>query len=505
MKLSFLPSLFKNKKVVTPSLLESPLYLEILSLQKNSNLVIFADKEIFYHTSSYALPLLVYDSYRGLYIFENKAWSFTQLKDAKISRANNLQRSPDTLAYEQTHSIIKQKFNELLHTDGVPIFNFVIMENLTAQEYAELDPSIHEFLPQERILFKDDKSAHIFKKLQNVSKEQKALPSADTILGTLFIQYTIVKNNTTLFLCNQDQIKLIDTRIKGINSLFAPNKSGKSYTILLKSIQKLFKKERQKITIIKPTLLAKEILHKRFLELVEHAIIDLDLMAFEILTPIELLNKHCIKAKLTPLDEELFIDEKLLKKSFYAADLLICDDANLLPSSFISYLKHIQKNSDLLLINEKSQERADFVFTQSYIPQNRTLTFIKSDPSKELQNLIHKLLEESKPEDILIVIQKENYEAIKTLLEDQCKLELSIIDATKHFLDQKFNSILLTSLEDTVELEAKHVIVIEPDFQAYEHLLYSCDIATESLHILYTEESQEITKLKEFYEKSQQE
>ncbi len=78
------------------------------------------------------------DSLRGLYLFESKEWTYGELKKADIQKAQKQENSNDTLAYENTQNIIKQKFNELTHNDGVPIFNYLLMENLTADEYEYL-------------------------------------------------------------------------------------------------------------------------------------------------------------------------------------------------------------------------------------------------------------------------------------------------------------------------------------------------------------------------------
>jgi hypothetical protein len=376
MKLSFLPSFFKTKeeRLIVP---DSLLLKKIKSLSQNSNLVIFSHKEIYHHKESYPIALMVYDDLRGIYIFEIKEWSYDDLKNATASKAESVENSKNTLAFDKTHAIIKKKFNELLHNDGVEIFNYLLMENLSSDEYEHLNDSLQEILPKDKIIFSDSDTSEIFKKLQSAAPQNDTLPSKDVVLGTLFIQYAIVKESE-VYLCNEEQREFIDTKISGIHNLTAAAKSGKSYALLLKSIKELFKKERKKIIVIKPTILSKEILHKRFLELIEHAIIDIDLMAFEILTPVELANRHLMKLKMPSLDDTLYIDEKLMQKSFDAADLILCDDADVMPADFLSYLKHIQKGSDLLLVNDVNEE-ADITFLQSYLPQERKVQFHKTN------------------------------------------------------------------------------------------------------------------------------
>jgi len=498
MKLSFLSSFFKAKEeaLVVP---DSLLLKKIKLLSQNSNLIVYAYREIFHHKNAYLIPLMIYDNLRGIYIFEMKEWSYDDLKNATASKAESVDNSKDTLAFDKTHAVIKQKFNELLHNDGVEIFNYLLMENLSSDEYEHLNDSLQEMLPKEKIIFSDSDSSEIFKKLQNSAPENHALPSADTILGTLFIQYAIVENENEIHLCNNEQIALIDAKITGLQNLLAPAKSGKSYTLLLKSLKELFKNERQKIILVKPTTLSKDILHKRFLELIEHAIIDIDLMAFEILTPMELINRHLMKLKMPLLDDALYIDEKLMKKSFDAADLIICDDANLMPQNFLAYLKHIQKKSDLLVVNDSS-ETAAFSFTQSYLPQEREIHFYKTNPHAKALHLISSLLRQAKADEIVVISNSLSREKLKDDLSSFIEDEALIIDASKHLLEQKLDSLLLTTYNDIVDLDAKHVILMDICYADKDEIAYAYSIATQSLYLLYEEECQEIERLKEVYE-----
>ncbi|MBA1432804.1 MAG: hypothetical protein FAF04_04220 [Epsilonproteobacteria bacterium] len=500
MKLSFLPSFFKAKEepLVVP---DSLLLKKIKSLSENSNLIVLANKEIFHHQTAYPIPLMIYDDLRGIYIFEMKEWSYDDLKNATASKAESVENSKDTLAFDKTHAIIKQKFNELLHNDGVDIFNYLLMENLSSDEYEHLNESLQEILPKDRIIFSDSESSEIFKKLQNAAEENHSLPSADIILATLFIQYGIAQNSEAIHFCNDEQIALIDAKITATQNLAAPAKSGKSYALLLKSIKELFKKERQKIILIKPTVLSKDILHQRSLELIEHAIIDIDLMAFEILTPMELVNRHLAKLKMPALDEALYIDEKLMQKSFDTADLILCDDADLLDEHFLAYLKHIQKKSDLFLVNDTTQQH-DFNFEKSYLPQEKEVHFHETNPHAKALHLISHLVQKAEPKDILVISDSLSREKLSDDLSGFIEEQAYILDARRHLVEQQLDSLCLATYNDMVETQAKHVIVMDPSSQDQAKLFYACNIATESLHILYDEACRAIQALKEKYESS---
>ena len=500
-KLSLFSSFFKKQKkqLIVP---DSLFLKKIKSFAQSNNLTVFTHKEIFHHTTIHPITLFLYDNLRGIYIFESKDWSYSDLQNATIQKAENVAPSHDSLAFDKTHDIIKTKFNELLHNDGVAIFNYLLMENLSADEYELLDTSLQAALPKERIIFSDDETVEIEKKLHNIPKTKERLPSANFIAGTLFVQYAIIKNEQ-IYLCNEEQISFIDTTIKMHKTLCAPAKSGKSYTLLLKAIKELFTKERKKIILIKPTTVAKDILYQRFLELIEHAIIDIDLMAFEILTPIELLNRHRTKLKM-PLQEELTIEKKLMQKSFFAAELILCDDADLLDEEFIAYLKHIQKKSDLLLVNDNTTAY-DFQFTTSYLPQKRVIKFYETNPHAKALHLVAKLLQKSAAEDILVICSKESREKLSDDLDGFISEQTTLFDANRHIIEQHLSSLRLVTYDDMIELEAKDVIIMDTASQKVAKLHYAANIATQTLTILYEQPSKEIELLKEAYEKNRQE
>jgi len=503
MSLSFL-TLFKAKKESIETPHNSPILEKIQSLSNNSNLKIFSYKEIFHHKESYPIPLIIYDNLRGLYIFEIKRWSYNDLKNAEAKKAKGVEKSNDTLAFDKTHDIIKQKFNELLHNDGVAIFNYLIMENLSSQEYENLNDSLRELLPKEKIIFNDSDNSDIFKKLQNAAEEDHTLPTVQKVFGTLFIQYAIVEKNSEIVLCNSKQIEFIDTKTSSLFNLSGAAKSGKSSILLLKSIKELFKQERKKIILIKPTILSKDIAHKYFLEIIEHAIIDIDLMAFEILTPAELINRHLSKLKMPSLLDDIFyIDEKLMKKSFEAAELIICDDVNLMPEGFTTYLKHIQKDSDLLLVNDNSC-KANMNLEKSYLSDVKTLYFHQTHPHAKALHTITSLLKQTTADNIIVVANRESLEKLQEDLLSFIEDDTLLLDANKHLVDQKLDSLVLASYDDIIDLTAEHLIVMDLCCATQDQLQYTLNIAEQTLHILYEEECDKITMLKEKYENNEE-
>jgi phage terminase large subunit len=97
----------------------------------------------------------------------------------------------------------------------------------------------------------------------------------------------------------------INSELNGHTTLSSEAGSGKTSAILLKSILEKLKHPEDKIIIIKPTILACDILKKRLLNTIEHAIVEIDITSIEIITPIRLLNRHLSKLGKPELDNSI--------------------------------------------------------------------------------------------------------------------------------------------------------------------------------------------------------
>ena len=359
-----LHSFFIKNKVKTTDKEDSPVLQNIKSLPKFSDLLVFDEVLIYHHAQKYRVPLIIFDPQRGLYIFEKKQWKLEDLRHATIEKQKQVQPAQNTLSYSFLQDIIRQKYNELIHNDGVTLSNFLLLENLTSHEYEQLDEAIKEYLPREKIIFSDMQKADIFQKLQNGIQEAANLLDTHTTLGNLLIQYTLV-DEEQLYFASDEQRNFLDAPLQKFHNLTGKSKSGTTNLILLKAITEVLQHPEKKVVILKPTTLSKDILQHKFLSIIEHAIVEIEFNSIEILTPIELVNRHLQKLKMKQLEEVLHIDEKLMKKSFDIADILICDDSYLMADFFIEYLKHIQNNKTLLFVNNNSYP-STFELKKSY-------------------------------------------------------------------------------------------------------------------------------------------
>jgi hypothetical protein len=495
-------SLFFKKKQTKLELPDTILVKRLKELSQQSNLLIFKDINIYHHKESYHIALIVIDNLRGIYLFETKEWTFQELESATIQKANSQENSANTLAFENTHAIIRKKFNELTHSDGVPIFNYLLMENLTTDEYKHLRDSFKELLPEKKIIFSDSHQKEIIEKLHAIPNEQEKAFSNDAVVGTLFIQYAILDRNQNIHLATSKQRDFIDIELQNIHHIQGEHSSGKSSIILLKSIVTLLQDSTQKIVIIKPTLLACDFLKKRLLEIIEHGIIEINLSAIEIVTPLELINKHLSKLNKKQLDR-LIIDDKLLKKSFFAANIIFCDDAHLLQQEFVHYLKNLQKKEKLVLVNdlERAEDEPLLELTQSFSPQERKITFHKTNPHAKAMQLIAALLRDD-TERIVVVSNTLSREKLTEDLENFIKEPVGILQSDRPLIKQNLNKLLLCGYEDINEIEVAHIILMDLGFLSKNEIEYAFHLSTNSVDILYEEDSQEIISLRNADEQS---
>ncbi|QOP40626.1 hypothetical protein [Sulfurimonas marina] len=495
-------SLFQKNKsdLVVP---DTILVKRIKSLAKNSDLKVFSNVDIYLHKQSYNIELMLFDETRGLYLFEIKKWSFDDLKNSVIEKAQNQEHASNTLAFDKTQELIKRKFNEINHTDGPKIYNYLLMENLSADEYEHLDDSFKTLLPKEKIIFSDSQTSDIFKKLESEEKVPLGERSRDG-LETLLTQYSKLEEDGSFTLCSDQEIEFLNTPLNNFSNLSVNFQSGQTSLLLLKAIMEVFKKKHQKVIIIKATTLARDIAYKKLLDIIEHGIIEFDMNAIELLTPLELLNKHLHKLKKPMINELSEVDTTLLKKSFQIADLIICDNANLLNEQFINYLKNIQKGKTALFVNLSDEQLATQFALPSDEEQTKEYHFLQTYPLAKTMQLVQKLLQENSPNDILIVSNSQNQQKLKEDLEYFIEHNALDIEGGKTLLEQNLEELRLATYNDMFELSTKHIILLDLCEYNEKQIEYAFNLATNSAYILYDDSCSIIELLKEKYESSQE-
>ncbi len=476
MKLSFLTSLFtKDKKSLT--LPDSILIKKLKEISTKHSFSLFNDVTIFHHAHAYHFPLIILDETHGLYIFEKKEWAYDDLKNATVQKAQHQETSKETLSFQNKQDIINQKFNELTHHSDVPMFNYLLMENLNADEYEHLHDSFKELIPANKVIFNDSTVEDILQKLHNSPASVYPLPSKDYILGNLFIQYAILDDEQNVKLCTQEQIDIINHDIFGLESLQAPALSGKTSTLLLKAIMYVLTHKGSQVLLLKPTTLACDLLKKKLLEIIEHAIIDFDILDILIITPNELLE---------------------MKKA-HIPKLILCDDANLLFNDFIHKLIEIQKDANLLLVNYETN-RYTHTLTKKFFASKKAIIFYHCNKQAKALLLIARLLKHSNAQDIFIISNA----VTRTQLRDDLKYfieeDTTLLDATKHLMIQTLNSVVFLDANSIDELNPKHLIVLDITQSNKKYVEQSINKARKSVDIIYETQTKLLTTLKEKYE-----
>lgn len=500
MKMSMFKTLFKQKSS-SYDLLHSEVFKKLEDVCKKQNLYIYKDITIYHHTRSFNIPLLVLDPTRGIFLFEYKTWVFKNLKNVTAKLSKEQETSDKSLAFDNAHKIIRQKFNELTHNNGVDIFNFVLMENLSVQEYEQLDVSLQKLLPMHRVIFNDSTDTEILHKLQGTNLADSSLPDVAHIMGSLLIQHLILSDENSMYMATQEQVDFIEDTPDGYQSLSAKKNSGKTSAILLKAVLYKLKNPNKKVIIISPSILVCDILKKKLLDIVEHAIIELDIISIEIITPSQLLQRHLNKYNMLLAQNNVYVHPILMKKRFNVADLIICDDADLLPDDFISYLKHIQSKANLIVSSNKEDQNSTFVFKQNHRSTQLKIKFIEANPHAKALQIISKLLKENTKPDIVVVSNEESKKQLKDDLEFFIDGDATLLDSSKNLIDQKLNNLLLTTYKDINYINTKFVILLITPQESLEQLKYAIDSAKQSVYALYEEKTKTIIDLKEHYRK----
>lgn len=475
MNFSFFKSFFKPKKNVSLTLPDSLLVKALKSTAQSNNFHIFENITIYHHDDSFFLPLVLLDETRGLYLFEHKDWSYDELKNCTIEKASKQNSSSDTLAFEKAHDCIRRKFNELTHNDGVPIFNYLLMENLNSNEYSHLNDSFKTLLPEERIMFNDSTQDNILSKM--IERVTYNLPSASSIMSTLLIQYAIIDYKKNIFLASLEQTAFINSELQEYMTLIAPSGSGKTSTILLKALLEKLKNKDFNITIIKPSHLACDILKKKLLDTIEHAIVEIDPTSITITTPTDFINNPP-----------------------RSSDLIICDDSELYSHSFLLDIRNIRSYKNIIVVKSSNIKDERKNFNKSYRDNNKEIVFYKANQYAKALQVISNLLSRANPQDILVVSENKSRNKLQEDLSNYVSADITLLEGSKSLLNQELNNVSLATYDDINSLEKKHIILMDINSADIKKLEYASHLCTESVYLLYDEESENLELIRNNFE-----
>ena len=471
MKLPFFSSFF-NQNSNSLQLPSSLLLKELKRTAANNNFSIFENITIYHHEKSFTIPLLIVDDTRGIFLFEYKDWSYDDLKNAKIEKASQQDSSQDTLAFEKKHDFIKQKFNELTHNDGVPLFNYLLMENFNHDQYQHLDDSFKELLPEDRIMFSDSSQEDILSKM--VERVTYNLPNVSTIMSTLLIQYAVIGSNKNIFLASQEQMDFIDSPLVESTVLKSSFGTGKTSAILLKALLEKLKDPKLEIIILKPTHIACDILKKQLLDTIEHAIVEVDPTSIKIMT------------------------EKDFTFNAPRTDLLICDDVWAYSDEFVLNIYNASRSKYLIMVENSHDD--ENIFTQNFRNENKEVFFHQGNEHAKALQIIASLLNQCDPHDILVVSDDLTRERLQDDLETFVEQEITLVDSSQPLVDHNMDQIILSTYSHINSLETKYVILMNIASAEEKNLQYAYNLCSQNVYILYDAESENLTSLRNNFE-----
>lgn len=496
-------------------------YTLLESYAENNELLFFHDQHMFLREENMSIPALIFDPYRGFYLFEHKDWNYSQLKNSKVQPAQKHSHRPASINIDGPYDFMRQKFNEILHHDGCNIAKFVYMDALSSTEFNQLDDSFASLMPAENIIFYDDDHESIMRKLHDaLEKQEHALPTQE-LLSALFVHHHFLADtlHPKCVRLNPEQLDFVEREYHSKLLVRGVSGSGKSSSFLLKAIYEKLLNPDMRITYITPTLLSAELLKQRLLDIIEHHIIDIDLTTLSIITPQQLIQSHFrMLNKKAPLSKAT-ITPKMRQKKFDVADLVFCDDIHLLESDFTSYLEHICANTTLIVSSDYVgfQDYPEVTFTQHYRCQNEVVTLAANllhDETEAVKNhaitshcnntfvdtllLVNKLLKECVPEEILIIATNET---LTRGLEEELTLYIgrsnTRVNDFEGLLYQDINKLLITDINNMSGLQRNHVIIAGIDDQTAPHTLaYAMGRSGEKLYLVFEGDS----TLKTFFE-----
>ncbi len=496
---------------------------QIISLIKSfalsSQSMLFENINLYHQKEFFTLPLLLFVPEKGMLLFEPIDWYREDLQSATVSPWLPSSKHSRSIHIDTPLDLINQKFNYILHQDLNITTGLILFENLSESEFDSLDSSFHRLIPKSRALFCNESMESLTQKVNDALSTISIEIDATTVLSSLFMQYTLMADdfNPSQSIVDEAQQHYIDADFLPCSTLIGPYGCGKSSVMLLKVLSQLLKYPKQKIMIIAPTHAACEILKRKMLEIIEYAIINLDLSTIEVITPKELLARHAKQIYNKPL-EPIKITDKMMSKTFNAAEVVICDDAELFSDEFIAYLLHIQKKRYLHLIGVDCQNAVGepIVLSQSYRFSESLINLCTKDLNdkhsyetvpnvkfsvgniymqtilafKEVLNL------RDDGEKCLIITPSSSFaHALYEEMHEYIEEKIILFNAKESIASESFHHHMIVPQNDMASLQKKHVIVSGIDPNNKKLFCYAMSRSSETVHVVLGDDNFHDTNL----------
>ncbi|MEA1918329.1 MAG: hypothetical protein U9N52_00705 [Campylobacterota bacterium] len=495
--MGFLTFFSDKKKQIDTS---SQAHLALQEYADTHQLLLYRSIPIFHRHERQKIAVLLFDTHRGIYLFDSVGWKMQEIKDATATPAAPNKKDKADVKVDAIHKFIHNKFNEVLHVEGCELVNILILEHLTQEDFEQLDESFHTLMPKKRLIFADDTPEEISQKLQEILPKLDQPLSASVLLGALFFHLNIMPDNlhNQNALLTQEQSQFIQSELANFSTLSGNYGTGKSSLILLKSIYELLNHPEYKILIIMPTLAVCDMLKKQLLDIIEYAIIDIDLLSIQILTPQQMISQHYQKLYKNESFSFAKITPKMFSHQYHNIDIVFCDDSYLIDEEFIRYLTQQQAKKKLCLVTHEPNANSynlthSFRSPQSFIKlcegapleQNTKVLSYVGNPFMYIMLILREYFKDIDYTQLLIAVPHSQF-ALKLLDEINSFYGTiaHIYHADEGLLNQDLEKILIATHHELSHLQRENVIVIRDKHSDEKQICHAIGRASKRLFII---------------------
>jgi len=472
MAFNFFSKIFKKEKTLTLNN-----YNPIEKYAQSRSLIYFHNRTLYHLSKKISSKTLLLDPHYGLYIIDSVDWMFDDVHHSKVSASRKKNSSNADVQVDELHAFITQKFNEVLHTEVCPIVNILYLSNITNDEFKQLDESFHSLLPSQFLIFKDSGLNEIEQHLHQDVASLNIPIDTNIIQSALFVDSCIHTHNT-IKTATHEQKEFIFAPLEEISSVNAAHFSGKTTTLLLKVIKEKLHNPDINITIIVSTQYASDTLRQELLQLIEYAIVDIDLNSIRVLTT------SSMGSKLT------------------GSGYLFCDDAQLYSKAFIEKLMKMKKSYKICFLgHEIKEEKQNFTLTHTFeIPpsinyenylrreNSSTMTFCRANVYLRTVLVLQRLLVDQNDESILIVLDdREVAKKLREEINDYYDNICSILDTTLSISQLKRNRIEIININELSMFTCKHLILALNDTKDKTLIEFALSRATKHIYVFENE------------------
>ncbi len=445
----FSKSSVKSVPIESPpeSSLQQTLFHPIVDHEKGELLERFS---FFYQEEHRLIDLLFFLPYRGIVTVQRLGWSVQSLKGFKAHRATPQNRQDSATHLSSTQTLIRQKLSDILPFDSTVCEPMMWLENLSESEYDLLDPSFHEHLPKDRLIFNDSTRESIIAKFDSLVPLRKEPYIHLKVIGALQSHTLILpdKNRPYGAFLSEEQLKFLsDASSDTLTPIFGEHNSGKTTLVVRKILLHLLTRPKEKILVITPTLIGGELIRNELIALQEYGVLSIPWSSLAFATPysFDAIEKSSV---------------------FQNASLIVCDDAYAMESSFL----------DTLITHRKKQLMIVVMLSQ-YVPLGKhpiilhnhyqpPIAYSKIPPhsGNALMTLLMELrsrLATTLSKNIMVILPDDAYIAdYKEAIDEYFHLNARILTKEFSLQYQHLDDLLITTAQNCYGIHVPHVYLL---------------------------------------------